>query len=126
MSEPRLVIVRPMAVNPFRIPGFRDLERLAFEGHISMQELCRRADVHPTTFRHWKSGRSTPSVAIVQALLDVGVAAVEAAERAGQDAASASPGKSWRAAAKPAAKRKARTPAAAKAAAAKRPARRQA
>jgi transcriptional regulator with XRE-family HTH domain len=71
-----------MAVNPFRIPGFRDIERLAFEGHISMQELCRRADVHPTTFRHWKSGRSTPSVAIVQALLDAGWAAVTVAERA--------------------------------------------
>jgi transposase-like protein len=89
MRELRSGIVRRMAVNPFRIPGFRDIERLAFEGHISMQELCRRADVHPTTFRHWKSGRSTPSVAIVQALLDAGWAAVTVAERAEAKAAPA-------------------------------------
>ncbi len=50
-----------------------------------MEELCRRADVHPSTFRYWKSGRSTPSVAIVQALLDAGLAAVEAAAQAELD-----------------------------------------
>jgi hypothetical protein len=115
MSEPRSAIFSRMFENPFRIPGYRDIERLAFEGHISMQELCRRADVHPTTFRHWKSGRSTPSVAIVQALLDAGLAAVEVAERAETKAAPA------RARRKAAAKR-----APVKAAAAKRPARRRA
>lgn len=87
--EPFPATVEPMAENPFRIPGYRDIERLAFEGHISMQELCRRAEVHPTTFRHWKSGRSTPSVAIVQALLDAGWAAVTTAERAQAKAAPA-------------------------------------
>jgi len=108
----------------FRIPGYRDIERLAFEGRISMEELCRRAEVHPSTFRYWKSGRSTPSVAIVQALLDAGLAAVEAAERAERNAMSIAPNKSRRAAAQPSAKRDAKPVARAKAAASKRPARR--
>jgi transcriptional regulator with XRE-family HTH domain len=68
------------ALPTFLIPGYRDIERLAFEGRISMEELCRRAGVNSSTFRYWKSGRSTPSVAIVQALLDAGVAAAERAE----------------------------------------------
>jgi hypothetical protein len=78
-----------MPETPFRIPTVRDIERLAFDGRISMVELCRRADVHPSTFGYWKSGRSTPSVAIVQALLDAGLAAVAAAERAEAKAAPA-------------------------------------
>jgi hypothetical protein len=71
-----------MPQHEFRIPAPRDIERLAFDGKISMVELCRRASVHPSTFGYWKSGRSSPSVAIVQALLDAGLAAVATAERA--------------------------------------------
>jgi hypothetical protein len=115
-----------MPQGAFRIPGWRDLERLAFEGRISMSELCRRAEVHGTTFRKWKSGRSTPSVAIVQALLDAGLAAVAEAERAETQGATATPVRSRRkSTAKPraAAKGAAR---AAKPAASKRPARRRA
>jgi hypothetical protein len=70
-----------MVENPFRLPTVRDIERLAFEGRISMEELCRRAEIHPSTFRHWKSGRNAPSLTTVQALLDAGLAAVAAAER---------------------------------------------
>jgi transcriptional regulator with XRE-family HTH domain len=104
-----------MALPEFRIPGWRDLERLAFEGRISMEELCRRAEVNSSTFRYWKSGRSTPSVATVQALLDAGLAAMAAAERAEQTDKPA-PDRGRR---KAAAKR-------AKSTAAKRPARRRA
>jgi transposase-like protein len=71
-----------MAQNPFRLPGPRDIERLAFDADITVAEVCRRAEVHPSTFRYWKVGRTSPSVAIVQALLDAGWAAKEAAERA--------------------------------------------
>jgi transposase-like protein len=71
-----------MAQAPFRIPGYRDIERLAFDGQVSMGELCRRAGVHPSTFRYWKAGRSSPTVSTVQALLDAGLAAVAEAERA--------------------------------------------
>ena len=71
-----------MAETPFRFPTARDIERLAFEGRISMEELCRRAEIHPNTFRHWKSGRNSPSIATAQALVDAGLAAVAAAERA--------------------------------------------
>jgi len=78
-----------MAENPYRLPTVRDIERLAFDGRISMEELCRRAEIHPTTFRHWKSGRSSPSMATVQALIDAGLAAVAAAERAEAKAAPA-------------------------------------
>jgi transcriptional regulator with XRE-family HTH domain len=108
-----------MALPEFRIPGYRDIERLAFEGRISMEELCRRAAINSSTFRYWKSGRSTPSVATLQALLDAGLAAVEAASREPEAS-----GRPRRVAAKPGAKAKA--PARAKAAASKRPARRQA
>jgi hypothetical protein len=108
-----------MAQAPFRIPGWRDLERLAFEGRISMVELCRRAEVHPSTFRYWKSGRSTPSVAIVQALLDAGVAAVAEAERAEASAPAQPRGKK-------AAKPRAVTVPVAKAPTSRRPARRRA
>jgi transcriptional regulator with XRE-family HTH domain len=66
----------------FRIPEPRDIERLAFEGRISMVELCRRAKIDPSTFRYWKSGKSSPSIATVRALLDAGMAALAAAERA--------------------------------------------
>jgi len=66
----------------FRIPGWRDIELLASEGRISMAELCRRAGVNSSTFRYWKGNRRTPSVAIVQALLDAGLAAVKEAEKA--------------------------------------------
>ena len=79
----KVIIVR-MAESPFRLPTVRDVERLAFEGRISMEELCRRAEIHPSTFRYWKSGRSSPSIATVQALLDAGMTAVRAAERAEQ------------------------------------------
>jgi transcriptional regulator with XRE-family HTH domain len=78
-----------MPVPEFRIPSYRDIERLAFEGRVSMEELCRRAAVNSSTFRYWKSGRSTPSVATVQALLDAGLAAVATAERAEAKAAPA-------------------------------------
>ena len=78
-----------MAENPYRLPTVRDIERLAFDGRISMEELCRRAEIHPTTFRYWKSGRSSPSMATVQALIDAGLAAVAAAERAEAKAAPA-------------------------------------
>jgi transcriptional regulator with XRE-family HTH domain len=71
-----------MAETPFRFPTVRDIERLAFEGRISMEELCRRAGIHPNTFRHWKSGRNSPSIATVQALVDAGQAAAADAERA--------------------------------------------
>jgi transposase-like protein len=99
----------------FRLPVPRDIERLAFEGRISMEELCRRADVHSSTFRHWRSGRSSPSIAIVKALLDAGMAAMKAAERAGHNATPAPHSPRRKAAAKRA-----------KPAAAKRPARRRA
>jgi transcriptional regulator with XRE-family HTH domain len=80
--DPPAVILRRMVENPYRLPTVRDIERLAFDGRISMEELCRRAEIHPSTFRYWKSGRSSPSLATVQALIDVGLAAVTAAERA--------------------------------------------
>jgi hypothetical protein len=84
-------IVERMAEHqfPFRIPGPRDIERLAFEGQISMVELCRRAQIDPSTFRYWKMGRSSPSIATVQALIDAGLAAVRSAERAEAQAAPA-------------------------------------
>ena len=66
----------------FPHPSWRDIERLAFEGRISIAELCRRAGVNSSTFRYWKGNRTTPSVAIVQALLDAGLAAVKEAEKA--------------------------------------------
>jgi hypothetical protein len=110
----------PMPNGAFRIPSWRDLERLAFEGRISVSELCRRAEVHGTTFRKWKAGRSSPTVATVQALLDAGLAAVAEAERAEAQSPAATPTRSRR---KAAAKPRGRG---AKAAAAKRPARRRA
>jgi transcriptional regulator with XRE-family HTH domain len=78
-----------MVESPYRLPTVRDIERLAFDGRISMEELCRRAEIHPTTFRYWKSGRSSPSMATVQALIDAGLAAAAAAERAEAKAAPA-------------------------------------
>jgi len=66
----------------FRIPTPRDIERLAFEGRISMETLCRRAGISSSTFRYWRLGRSSPSVAIVQALLNAGLAAMAEADRA--------------------------------------------
>ena len=108
----------PMAESPYRLPTVRDIERLAFDGQISMEELCRRAGIHPTTFRYWKAGRSSPSLATVQALIDAGLAAAKAAAQV-EAAGAASPRR--KPAAKPAApKRTARS----KAAAAKRAARR--
>jgi hypothetical protein len=100
----------------FRIPTPRDIERLAFEGRISMEALCRLAQVNSSTFRYWRLGRSSPSVAIVQALLDAGLAAVTEAERAEAQAPTGAPTRSRR---KAAAKRT-------KPAASKRPAQRRA
>jgi hypothetical protein len=109
-----------MAAQPpdfrFRIPTPRDIERLAFEGRISMETLCRRAAVSSSTFRYWRLGRSSPAVAIVQALLDAGLAAVAAAERTERNAPPAARHKPRRPVAKPATK----------AAAVQRPARRRA
>ena len=97
-----------MAQTPFRIPGWRDIERLAFEGRISMSELCRRAEVHGTTFRKWKGGRTSPTVATVQALLDAGLAAVTEAKRAERTATPAPRHRPRRPPAKAAAHRPAR------------------
>jgi transcriptional regulator with XRE-family HTH domain len=77
-----MVILVQMPKTPFRFPTARDIERLAFEGRISMEELCRRAGIHPNTFRHWKSGRNSPSIATAQALVDAGLAAVVAVDQA--------------------------------------------
>jgi transposase-like protein len=79
----------PARLHPTRLPGPREIERLAFDADITVAELCRRAEVHPSTFRYWKVGRTSPSIAIVQALLDAGWAAVAAAERAEAKAAPA-------------------------------------
>ena len=122
LSDPSLAMLCWMAQLEFRIPGYRDIERLAFEGRISMVELCRRAEVHPSTFGYWKSGRSSPSVATVQALLDAGLAAVADAERTERDASPAARHKPRRATSKAATKPVTH----AKAAASKRPARRRA
>jgi hypothetical protein len=82
---------------------------------------CRRRSFH-----YWKAGRSSPSGAIVQALLDAGLAAVAEAERAEAQGAAAIPVRSRRkTAVKPRAVAKA-TARSAKPVAAKRPARRRA
>jgi transposase-like protein len=110
----------PPTLGPFRIPTPRDIERLAFEGRVSMETLCRRAGVNSSTFRYWRLGRSSPSVGVVQALLDAGLAAMAEAEKAEAQGATAKPVRARRKQA--AAKRAPR----AKSAALKRPARRRA
>ena len=52
------------------LPTPRMIEELAFERHLSMTEVCRRASISPSVFVRWKSGQSSPTLATVQKMLD--------------------------------------------------------
>jgi len=42
---------------------------------LSIASVCRRADIDPTAFQHWKAGKRMPNLGTVQKMID----AIEAA-----------------------------------------------
>jgi predicted transcriptional regulator len=52
-----------------------DVERMAWEGRISIAELCRRAGVAPSIFSRWKAGKTEPSMENYRRIRDVAQAA---------------------------------------------------
>jgi transcriptional regulator with XRE-family HTH domain len=48
----------------------REMEAKAKELGLSMEVLCERAGIAPSTFYRWKAGTTSPSVAIYQRLCE--------------------------------------------------------
>jgi transcriptional regulator with XRE-family HTH domain len=48
-----------------------DLERRAKAKRLSIAEVCRRANVAPSTFARWKSGDSLPTIRVLRKIEDV-------------------------------------------------------
>ena len=55
---------------PSELPTPDDIEARAKAVNLTMPEVCLKADVAYTTFWRWKHGRTSPSMALCQRLLD--------------------------------------------------------
>lgn len=53
-------------VNLTSLPTAAEIESAARQSGLSINELCRRAGVAPSTFHRWKGGEHSPAVRIVE------------------------------------------------------------
>ena len=63
------------AMNAIPMPTPADIEAAAEAKSLSIAAVCRRADIDPTAFQHWKAGKRMPNLGTVQKMID----AIEAA-----------------------------------------------
>lgn len=47
-----------------------DVERMARDAGISVGELCRRAQIAPTTLSRWRAGKTQPQMRVYQRIVD--------------------------------------------------------
>lgn len=53
-----------------QLPTPAEIEAAADAKGLTIAALCRRADIDAATFRRWKAGDGTPTMATVQKMLD--------------------------------------------------------
>ena len=53
----------------FHLPTPEDVERLAQEAGKSMAQVCREAEIAPSTFTRWKAGKNRPTLDVCERLL---------------------------------------------------------
>lgn len=59
------------------MPTPDQIEAAAFAKGLSIAAMCRRADLDPSAFHRWRSGKNLPSIGTVQKMID----AIEREER---------------------------------------------